>query len=258
MIKRIALLHHYSMLILYRSWADFRLESTRFHLGSIWWVLEPILDMGVYYFVFGILLYGGDAQFLPYLLVGLVMWRLFSAGLLDASHVVYQQIALARQVRIPKLVFPLISLFTKFYNFLLSLVLLVVVLALCHHYPSIYWLGAIPTVAVMILFILGMALPLCAVIPFVPDLHKGLSHAVNIWFFASAIFYHVKDHPFEHYLRLNPMVLIISSARNGFMYNQWPVWSELGLIAGCSLIGIVVGVLLIRHFDAKYGKRVPV
>jgi len=248
---------HYSSYVLYRSWAMFRLESTRLHLGTLWWMLEPLMDMGVYYLIFGVLLNRGGPDFLPFLLVGLVFWRLFSEGLMSVASSISGSIELAREVSVPKIVFPFIQLMLKLYLFSFSLALLVIVLAIFGFYPNVHWLGAIPSFITLLLLMLGVALPLAAVVPFVPDLFKGVSHLLRMLFFMSGIFYDIESTSEAELLKLNPVVVIITSARKAFIRDESPLYFGLGIIAVCSIFGIILGVGLIRHFDRKYAKRVP-
>ena len=47
---------------------NLRSEVHRNYLSYGWWVLEPLLHMGIYYLVFGLLLQRGDANYSTFLL----------------------------------------------------------------------------------------------------------------------------------------------------------------------------------------------
>ena len=61
------LLQHIELLR-YRALAELRRDSSGMYLGMIWWVLEPILYMLVFYIIFGIGLKKGGIDFVFYLL----------------------------------------------------------------------------------------------------------------------------------------------------------------------------------------------
>ena len=42
------MMNHYLELILYKAYADLRVEAARGYLGMLWWVLEPVLYMGAF------------------------------------------------------------------------------------------------------------------------------------------------------------------------------------------------------------------
>ena len=253
-------IQHYFNLILYRSWADFRIESTRMYLGVFWWILEPLLDTLVYYIVFGVFFQNKDPYFVPFLITGLIIWRFFSSSFLGASHSIFQKIPLSRQVKVPKIIFPCMAVLTRLYNLMFSILLLLVVFAIYHIYPSVHWLGGIAVFGVITLFIMGIALPASAIIPFVPDLYLGINHLVRLWFFLSGVFYNIRSLPenLQGLIKLNPMATLISYARDCFMHQKYPDWNHLAIISIFSLVGIFIGVILIGYFEHKYGKRVPV
>ena len=57
----------YIELLRYRALAELRRDSSGMYLGMIWWVLEPVLYMLVFYIIFGIGLKKGGIDFVFYL-----------------------------------------------------------------------------------------------------------------------------------------------------------------------------------------------
>ena len=65
-------LDHYRHLIIYKVAANLRSEASRNYLSYLWWVFEPLMQMMVYYFVFGLMLLQGTDNFVAFLLTGLM------------------------------------------------------------------------------------------------------------------------------------------------------------------------------------------
>ena len=55
-----------------------RAEASRYFLGYIWWILEPMLWVAVFYVVFEVLLQAGRADFLVFLMCGKLAFIWFS------------------------------------------------------------------------------------------------------------------------------------------------------------------------------------
>ena len=55
-----------------------RAEASRYFLGYIWWILEPMLWVSVSYVVFEVLLQTGRADFLVFLMCGKLAFLWFS------------------------------------------------------------------------------------------------------------------------------------------------------------------------------------
>ena len=77
---------HYKNLIVHKAWADFRAEAERTYLGVLWWILDPLINMVIFYLVFGVFLKMGTNDFIPFLLTGLVVWRFIEATVVRASN----------------------------------------------------------------------------------------------------------------------------------------------------------------------------
>ncbi len=69
--------HTYWDLLFYKALADLRSEARRYYIAYLWWVIEPVLEMLVFYLVFAGLLKRGGPNFVQFLLVGLVVWKWF-------------------------------------------------------------------------------------------------------------------------------------------------------------------------------------
>ena len=70
----------YLEIIYYKTYADLRSEASRSYLGFVWWILEPVLYMSVFYLVFSVIRGQKDEDFILFLLVGLVSWKWFASN----------------------------------------------------------------------------------------------------------------------------------------------------------------------------------
>lgn len=59
-------------LIAYKTHADLRAEAERTYLGVGWWLLEPLINVSIYYFVFDVLLGRGTDDLIAFLTVGVI------------------------------------------------------------------------------------------------------------------------------------------------------------------------------------------
>ncbi|HPO13795.1 MAG TPA: ABC transporter permease [Candidatus Hydrogenedentes bacterium] len=257
-VSRKALLRHYKNLVLHKAYADFRAEAARNYLGVAWWVIEPLINMAIYYLVFGIFLHVGGDDFLPYLLTGLVIWRFFDTTVSRAAASILSNMGLVRQTSFHKIIFPLIAMVTCSFEFTFSLALLFVVLAFYGYTITLYLIAFPLMFAILALFTLAMALPLAAIVPFVPDLMKPVQYGLRLAFYMSGVMYYVdRLHPkAQAVLQWNPMLHVIEGFRDLLLYKQWPDWRYLGIVVAVSCVLILFGVFLNLRMDPVYAKRV--
>lgn len=252
------ILGHYKNLVLHKAYADFRAEAERTYLGVIWWVLEPLINMAIYYLVFGVFLGAGRDNFVPYLLTGLVVWRFFDTTVNRAARSILSNMNLVRQTAFHKIIFPLIAICTCSFEFLFSLGLLFTVLLIYGFWPALQIVLLPVLLLVLLLFTLGISLPLAALVPFVPDLMKPVQYGLRLAFYMSGIMYYVPDLPknARALLQWNPALHIIQAFREILMEQKWPEWDVLLIVVGLSLALIAFGVYINQRFDPLYAKRV--
>ena len=249
---------HYRNLILHKAYADFRAEAERTYLGVAWWVLEPLINMTIYYLVFGMFLRQSTDDFVPFLLTGLVVWRFFDATVMRASSSILSNMGLVRQVAFKKIIFPIIAVVVCCYEFVFSLALLLVVFLIYGIMPNAYWLLAPVLLLLLLIFTLGFAIPLAAISPFVPDLLKLVQYSLRMVFYLSAIVYRFEQLPenVQAFLHYNPAVHLVEAFRDVLMYSRMPDWSVLGRITIVSLLLLAGGLYLHERFNLLYAKRV--
>lgn len=249
---------HYKNLVLHKAYADFRAEAERTYLGVAWWVLEPLIDMLIYYLVFAVFLRRGEEDFVPFLLTGLVAWRFFSVAVLRASNSILNNANMVRQIAFKKIMFPIVAILTCTFEFIFSLLLLFLFLTIYGYRLSIHFIAFPLVLVVELLLVLALAFPLSALVPFFPDLSKLLAYGMRIMFFMSGIVFSVSRLPSEarFVLQFNPALTIIDSFRDVLMYQRWPQWQHLGIVFAISLLSIFFGIRLISRFDPLFAKRI--
>jgi len=243
-------------IVLYKAFAELRVDAERYYIGYLWWVVEPIIEMAVYYVVFAKLLHRYTDDFVAFLLCGLVAWRWFSATLLRGSMAIMTNQTLAMQVFIPKIVFPLVTIVVNTVKFAIVLVLLVLFLNLDGIAASRWYLAIPALMVVQLLLLAALTILAAAVTPFLPSLQVVLETALKIGLFLSGIFFPVGtlDPSWRWCLSLNPMVPILEAWRDLLMYHRGPDWRALTMIAAASLPVIFAGRAIIRRYEYTYPK----
>jgi lipopolysaccharide transport system permease protein len=247
---------HYLEIIWYKALAELRAEAARSFLGFLWWILEPIIYMAAFYVVFGIIFERGGADFVPFLLCGLVAWKWFASTVTSAANTIPANAGLMQQVYLPKHVFPAIVLVVNTMKFLVVLGLLLIFLVVYGHAPSAAWLALPALVLVQCLVIAAVAGLVSSIVPFVPDFKLLMDNAMMLLFFISGVFFDIGtvSEGLRFILKLNPMAGIIDGYRTILIGGQWPNWSYLGVVSVLSLIGIWFASRLLSHYDRIYPK----
>lgn len=248
----------YRELVLFKTYANLCSEASRTYLSFLWWVFDPILSMGVYYIVFGLLLKRGTDDYVPFLIIGITTWQWFAFTIIHGMKSIIENKGLMEQVHLPKIVFPSIIILMDTFKFLIVLSLVLVFLWIYGFKINIKYLSLPLVLGIQFLINASFTYFLAAIIPFLPDLMFVVSPILQLAFFLSGVIYAGDTIPvqFRMFFYLNPMATLIESYRNILMYDKWPDWNSLGIIFIIAVLGIYLSHRLIQHFDYIYPRIV--
>lgn len=228
--------------------------------GFAWLILQPLILLAVYAFVFTTIFKAripdaGAAGFVPYLAVAFWPWTAFSESILRSSNVVSANAALIGKVAFPTELLPLSSVTATFLMNLAGYLVILLVLQLTG--TSIQWLGlaaALPVLALLFLFACGVALFASALQVFVRDVGQILPPLMTFWFFTTPILYSASILPdrFEAVMRYNPMSWYVGRLRDCLLLGSWSFsWLDVA-VPLLTLIVFWTSLRFFRKFSAHF------
>jgi len=249
-------MENYLELVRYRVIAELRTEMARAYLGLLWWVLEPLLYMLVFYFIFAVLFHRGGPGYVPVLLCGLVAWRWFDSTVRAGSVAIESNKILIQQAYVPKWVLPLVMTLTNTVKFLIVFGLLLGFLLVYGVTPALSWVSLPVVLALQFCLVLGAGSMAAMAVPFMPDLKILINNGLTLLMFLSGIFFSISDIPpaVQPFFLVNPMAALIDSYRKILIDGVWPDWEPLFLVALVSAAFLAVSSFGLRRFDRIYPK----
>jgi ABC-2 type transport system permease protein len=216
---------------------ELRLKYKNSVLGYAWSLLNPVLYLVIYYFVFQVVFGTALPDFPIFLLTGLLTWNLFSVALSTATGAVLDNGTMVTQVAFPREVLPLAAVGAALVNFFLQAGVLLVAVAVSGHAPSLEFMPvAILALVVVALLAAGIGLSLAALNVQYRDTGYLLELVLLAWFFATPIVY-------QHRLMtdklgsaswvslLNPMTPLVITVQRA-IYNRTEVVDSSGKVTG--------------------------
>ncbi|MBI1733473.1 MAG: ABC transporter permease [Gammaproteobacteria bacterium] len=248
---------HYLQLVLFKAYAELRAEATRAYLGFLWWFLEPVLYMGVFYLIFEIGFRSGGEDFVPFLMCGMVAWKWFGSTVSASAGSLGKNAGLIQQVYLPKIVLPLVTVVSNTVkSSVIMLLLLVLLVVPFGKSPTATWLF-IPVLLVMeFLLIAGAAVLVASLVPFAQDLRLLLDNALMMLFFMSGIFFDINKMPdtARQVLGFNPMAVVIDAYRSVLLRDTLPETSGLLIVLAAAALSMAAGAAILARFDRVYPK----
>ena len=223
-------------------------------LGFFWSLLNPILIMLVYSFVFSVVLRQGIKDFAIFLICALLPFNFFSNSVNYGAGSIISNANLVKKIYFPKEIIPLSIVFANLINFFLELVVLFVVLAI-FDYKFYMYLYILPIlILVQIFLVAGFSLLISSLNVFFRDLGHLVSIIMMVWFFATPIIYPLSMVPerFRFILQINPMTVFATYYRDIFYYVKYPesfYFPSIYIILIC--LGITFGIFFLGYFVFK-------
>jgi len=249
-------MQHYLAIIIQKSVNDIIAESRRGYIGLLWWVVEPVLYMGVFYLLFVVGFKRGGEGAVAFLLIGLVVWKWFDSSIRLSTTCITVNYGLIQQVYIPKFIFPMIVVLTSTIKFLIIFVLLIIFLVVIGYTPTLSWLAIPVVIMVQLYLMLAFGGLLAATVPLLPDVRLIIENGLTLMFFMSGIFFDISSvsPKIQTYLNLNPMLGIIKNIRGILIDGLWPDWMLLGQITLIAILTSGLAWWILIKLDKSYAK----
>ncbi len=217
---------------------DLRLRYRGMGLGYLWSLVNPLLLLLTYSFVFSRILHVRIPDFPLYLGCGILPWIWFTHSITAGSRSVEQGKGLLRRGYFPAPVLPVVQVVAQFVHFLLGLLILEPLLVLEGHVPGASLVALVPLFLVQLTLLSGLALLVAALGVRFLDVEYVIANALLILFFLAAIVYQPESVPADirPLLWVNPLAVLVDGYRAVLFYGTWPAWPR---VAGAALTALV-------------------
>jgi lipopolysaccharide transport system permease protein len=220
----------------------------------LWTILNPLLLMATYFFVFGIVLqsrFGNDTSrtgFALYFLAGMLPWLAISEAVGRAPHVVIEHRNFVKKLVFPIEVLPVTQVVSGIVTqTFATAVFLIALFVIRGDIPvNVLWLPII--LIPQILFTMGLAWFLAALGVYLRDLGQVIGFLLTLWFFLTPICYPEASLQASlspeaaNALTKNPAYVIVRAYRSIFLEASAPAWHSLW-----KLWVLAIAVFLLGH-----------
>jgi ABC-2 type transport system permease protein len=227
------------------------------YLGILWSLLRPIVQLAIYYLFIGQVL--GAAHSIPgfaiFVFGNLTIWGLFTETVGSGTSSILSNAGLVKKIYLPREIFPLTSLGSALFNYLVQFVILILATLVTGVFPAhVELLYVIPAVLLMSIYGLALGLALGALNTYLRDTQHLVEIAIMLMFWASPILYSLSfvhraigGTVLESLYLANPATLAAVSMQKavwiqgkGDPSQYWPPYFDLRLV-----IAFVVGLALL-------------
>ena len=250
----IVLSHKYQFLLDQLIKRDFKTKYKRSVLGIFWSVLNPLLTMCVQYAVFSQIFKFDVPNYSVYLLTGTVIFNSCTDSINQGIYSIINNASLITKVYVPKLIYPISKVLSTSINLLFSFIPLLVLAWITGLRPNLAYLLIPYCIICLILFSLGFAFMLSALMVFLRDIQFLWSIFTLVWMYATPILYPIDILPgwMAQLMNLNPMYYFVSFIRTILIDGVAPSPQMFVIIAFIAALSLFIGTKVFQKLQNKF------
>ncbi|EUJ18707.1 ABC transporter permease [Listeria aquatica] len=199
------------------------------YLGILWEVLNPLIQVAIYFLVFGYGFRGsqmiaGNVSFLEWMLAGIVPWFFINSVVLQGTNSIFNKINMVSKMNFPMSILPSITIVSNLMSFVVMLVIMLGIFLLKGTPITIYWFQFIYYFIAMIFFLFAFSLFNATVMILIRDYNLALQSVMRVLFYLTGIVWNIPSllpHWAANLLQLNPFMYLVNGFRDSFLMNKW-------------------------------------
>ncbi|MBV9181406.1 MAG: ABC transporter permease [Acidobacteria bacterium] len=245
----------YRELLAFLIWRDIKIRYRQTLLGGLWAILQPLIGMLIFWFVFHRMAHvQSDGP--PYTLfayAGLAPWTFFATSVTLSSNSLLANQQLVSKVYFPRIFIPLGAIGALLVDLFFSLLLLAVLL-LYYHWPITAAIGWLPVFTLgAVLAAAGSGFILSAMNVSFRDIKYAVPFMVQMGLFVTPVIYPASYLPkrLQILLSINPMAGVVVGFRHALLGSP-ASWSIMGSSLAISVFLFVSGLFIFRRMENRF------
>ncbi len=233
---------------------DLKVQYEGTFLGFAWTLILPFLQLGIFYFLFKVILNVESPRFTSFVFIGIVSYGWFQTSIIKAAGSASSNRELALRPGFPITLLPFIAVASSMLHFIFTFPLIIlIVLFEEHNLPAAVFFMPL-VMAVQFTLCLGIGYFLAIVNIVFRDTKHILDTLLRLFMFLSPVFYDHKLVP-EQYRRLyelNPLVTILQSYRDIILQGIMPPLYSLSVIFLFSMFILCIGFCIYKKQSYRF------
>lgn len=246
--------------------SDIESSAAGKRLGWLWWLLDPLLMIGVYWFC--VVLIFQRTQYEPYaLFIGcaLLAWKHLSSSLSDSVRVLLSQRGVVKSVAFPTAVLPIAKSLVHLTYCLFGVAVLIGVSAALGRAKGPELLQLVPLLALQTLLVMGLSLGLCCLGAMFRDLELITAHGLRaVWFLSPGMYgldlvrtqlpklgMGLSPDEWVTLYMTNPAAILFTGYRAAIHEPRWLEPQLWAILTVESVLSLVLGYAIYRRLEPK-------
>jgi ABC-type polysaccharide/polyol phosphate export permease len=250
MIWKGDVLHLTKLLVL----KDFKVRYRNMSLGILWSLLNPLVMVVIYTYVFTQVFRSPTPHFGLFVLCGIIPYSFFSLAWLTGTNSIVDNVALVKRIPVMREVFPIAAVLSNMIHLSLQLILLVGLVFYFNIGFTIQWLWLPVVWGFEVVFTIGLAMATSAINVYVRDTRYIVESLNLVLFWLVPIFYGFEMIPrqYRDLYQYNPVAALVLASRNVVLESKAPPLSLVLKLVLVSSLSLLAGVLIFGRLKRRF------
>jgi ABC-type polysaccharide/polyol phosphate export permease len=240
---------------------DLRVRYKQAVLGGIWAVLQPLTLMVIFTVVFGRIarIPHGGVPYPIFSYSALVPWGFFAGAIAYGTNAIVTNAPIIRKTYCPRELFPIASVASSGFDYLISLGILFGLLLAFGSPPQRTWVAFPLLLVILVLMITTLTLLVSAATVYFRDIRYATPMVLQVLLYATPIAYPLSQAKAAlpptlaaWYPYLNPLVPVMDGFRRILVFGQWPQWAPLSFAGIGSTVALAVTYWWYKRIDRSF------
>jgi lipopolysaccharide transport system permease protein len=250
----------YRELLYFLTWRDVKVRYKQTAIGVVWAILQPVLTTIIFTVIFSTIA-RFESQNVPYplfALSGFMIWLFVFNSITFASNSLVGNTNLVTKIYFPRLIVPISATLAGLIDLLFSFAVLLVLMAYYIFRQNAFALSwQIVSAPVFILMAIVMAVSLGTLFSALNvrfrDVKFALPFALQIWMFASPIFYppEILSEKARFVLAFNPLTGILQGFRAALFSEKFD-WFSIGISAAMIVFLMSLSLFVFKRMEDDF------
>ncbi|KGR86523.1 ABC transporter permease [Lysinibacillus odysseyi] len=206
---------------------DIKSRYQSHYLGGLWQFLNPLLQISVYWFVFGLGIRGGspvgDVPFFLWLITGLIPWLYIAPVLNQGTKSISSKINMVSKMKFPVSILPTIAMLNNVVPFVVMMTIGIILVIVNGVFSGIYILQLPYYLLCMAVLVYSVTLLTATLSIVARDIQLVVQSIVRFMMFLLPILWNMSNlnAVLIVFLKLNPFFYIIEGVRASIIGHTW-------------------------------------
>jgi len=234
---------------------EIKISNTNNYLGTAWELLNPIIQISVYWFIFGLGFRSNHEMegipFIYWLIVGISMWFFINQGILDGTRAITSKYNQVAKMNFPISILPSYIVVSKFYSHIFLLSIITIICFIAGYTPSIYLLQLLIYIPYALLLSISIAILTSTLNILIRDTQIVIQALMRMLFFVSSILYIPDEPTVMNIIKYNPIYFLAEGYRSAILHKRWFFLENLDLTI-YNFIFLLIIFTLASYIHVKY------